>query len=77
MSNPVALDRAGMPHLASEAILRIARLDAEKVYRDLTPYRIRLSPEKRNPITEEQANELTLTLNEAAGQTPKSQRLSS
>jgi hypothetical protein len=28
--------------------------------------RIRLSPEKRNPITEEQASELTLTLNEAA-----------
>ena len=27
--------------------------------------RIRLSPEKRNPITEEQANELTLTLNAA------------
>jgi multidrug efflux pump subunit AcrA (membrane-fusion protein) len=28
--------------------------------------RIRLSPEKRTPITEEQANELTLTLNTAA-----------
>lgn len=28
--------------------------------------RIRLSPEKRTPITEQQANELTLTLNEAA-----------
>src|SRR4026208_1668589 len=28
--------------------------------------RIRLSPDKRTPITEEQANELTLTLNEAA-----------
>jgi len=28
--------------------------------------RIRLSPEKRTPITEEQANELTLTLNAAA-----------
>lgn len=28
--------------------------------------RIRLSPEKRNPITEEQANELTLTLNDVA-----------
>ena len=27
--------------------------------------RIRLSPEKRTPITEEQANELTLTLNAA------------
>ena len=27
--------------------------------------RIRLSPEKRNPITEQQANELTLTLNAA------------
>jgi hypothetical protein len=27
--------------------------------------RIRLSPEKRTPITEQQANELTLTLNEA------------
>ena len=28
--------------------------------------RIRLAPEKRTPITEQQANELTLTLNEAA-----------
>ena len=28
--------------------------------------RIRLSPEKRNPITEQQANELTLTLNDVA-----------
>ena len=27
--------------------------------------RIRLSPEKRTPITEQQANELTLTLNAA------------
>src|SRR6186713_414417 len=27
--------------------------------------RIRLSPDKRTPITEQQANELTLTLNEA------------
>jgi hypothetical protein len=39
----------------------MASLEAQSI-RD----RIRLSPEKRNPITEEQANELTLTLNEAA-----------
>lgn len=33
------------PSLSSDEILRIARLDAEKAYRDLTPYRISLALE--------------------------------
>ena len=28
------------PRLASDEVLKIARLDAERAYRDLTPYRI-------------------------------------
>ena len=47
--------------LAFLAILIAAGAPAQSI-RD----RIRLSPEKRTPITEEQANELTLTLNAAA-----------
>lgn len=31
---------AGQPGLSSDQVLRIARLDAEQAYRDLTPYRI-------------------------------------
>jgi hypothetical protein len=33
------------PVLSSDEVLRIARLDAEKAYRDLTPYRISISLE--------------------------------
>jgi hypothetical protein len=33
------------PHLASDEVLRIARLDAERAYRDLTPYRIGIALE--------------------------------
>ncbi len=33
---------AKLPSLSSDEVLRIARLDAEKAYRDLTPYRISL-----------------------------------
>lgn len=33
------------PPLASDQALRVARLDAEKAYRDLTPYRISLALE--------------------------------
>ena len=29
-------------HIASDQALRIARLDAEKTYRDLTPYRMQI-----------------------------------
>src|SRR5215216_4557288 len=47
--------------LALLALLIAAGAPAQSI-RD----RIRLSPEKRTPITEQQANELTLTLNEAA-----------
>ena len=32
--------------LASDQVLKIARLDAEQAYRDLTPYRISLALEK-------------------------------
>ena len=32
----------GPPTLSSDEILKIARLDAERVYRDPTPYRIRM-----------------------------------
>lgn len=41
--------------------LAVAGVSAQSI-RD----RIRLSPEKRTPVTEQQANELTLTLNDAA-----------
>ncbi len=34
------------PHLASDQVLRIARLDAEHAYRDLTPYRISIALER-------------------------------
>jgi hypothetical protein len=33
------------PALSSDQVLRIARLDAEQAYRDLTPYRISLALE--------------------------------
>jgi hypothetical protein len=33
------------PALSSDEVLKLARLDAEKVYRDLTPYRISLALE--------------------------------
>ena len=33
------------PHLASDQVLRIARVDAEHAYRDLTPYRISIALE--------------------------------
>ena len=34
------------PGLASDQVLRIARLDAEHAYRDLTPYRISITLER-------------------------------
>ncbi len=43
-------------------LVLITALTAAQSIRD----RIRLSPEKRTPITEQQANELTLTLNDAS-----------
>jgi len=36
---------ASQPMIASDQILRIARLDAEQAYRDLSPYRISLAME--------------------------------
>lgn len=33
------------PALTSDEVLKLARLDAERVYRDLTPYRISLALE--------------------------------
>jgi hypothetical protein len=33
------------PRLSSDEVLRIARLDAERAYRDLTPYRISIALE--------------------------------
>ena len=34
-----------LPRLSSDAVLKVARLDAEKVYRDLSRYTIRLTEE--------------------------------
>ncbi len=39
MKNPAASPSV-RPPLSSDEVLRIARLDAERAYRDLTPYRI-------------------------------------
>jgi hypothetical protein len=54
------------PHAAvastTVVLVLIAAVSAAQSIRD----RIRLSPEKRSPITEQQANELTLTLNDAS-----------
>jgi hypothetical protein len=54
------------PHAAVASttliLVLITALGAAQSIRD----RIRLSPEKRTPITEQQANELTLTLNDAS-----------
>ena len=54
------------PHAAVASttviLVLIAAVSAAQSIRD----RIRLSPEKRSPITEQQANELTLTLNDAS-----------
>jgi hypothetical protein len=36
---------AGPPPLSSDEVLKIARLDAERAYRDLTPYRISIALE--------------------------------
>ena len=35
----------GQPRLSSDDVLKIARLDAERAYRDLTPYRIGIALE--------------------------------
>jgi hypothetical protein len=35
----------GQPSLTSDEVLRIARLDAERAYRNLTPYRIGIALE--------------------------------
>jgi hypothetical protein len=54
------------PHAAVASttliLVLLTALGAAQSIRD----RIRLSPEKRTPITEQQANELTLTLNDAS-----------
>ncbi len=36
----VTATAVGQPSLSSDEVLKIARLDAERAYRDLTPYRI-------------------------------------
>ena len=38
------------PRLASDEVLKIARLDAERAYRDLTPYRIGIVLETGDPV---------------------------
>ncbi len=45
MGTATATAGTGQPLLSSDEILRIARLDAEQAYRDLTPYRITLTLE--------------------------------
>jgi hypothetical protein len=48
MQLPAKADEAARhagPHVSSDQALRIARLDAQKVYGDLTPYRISLALE--------------------------------
>jgi hypothetical protein len=40
MATATVSPSASQPRLASDEVLKIARLDAERVYRDLTPYRI-------------------------------------
>jgi hypothetical protein len=40
MSTASVIEDAAQQQITSDVALRIARMDAEKVYRDLTPYRI-------------------------------------
>ena len=40
MATAATLPSIGQPRLASDEVLRIARLDAERAYRDLSRYRI-------------------------------------
>ena len=40
MSTATVIEEAVRQQITSDEALKIARLDAEKVYRDLTPYRI-------------------------------------
>jgi len=46
MATATKSSSAPPPALASDQILKIARLDAEQVYRDLSPYRISLALEE-------------------------------
>jgi hypothetical protein len=46
MATATASPGVGQPRLASDEVLKIARLDAERAYRDLTPYRISMVLEK-------------------------------
>jgi hypothetical protein len=45
MTNPALSPSIGRP-LSSDEVLRVARLDAERAYRDLTPYRISMVLER-------------------------------
>jgi hypothetical protein len=42
MTTATANRDSAQPHLSSDEVLKIARIDAERAYRDLTPYRISL-----------------------------------
>jgi hypothetical protein len=45
MATAPAAASIGQPQLSSDEVLKIARLDAERAYRDLTPYRIAIALE--------------------------------
>jgi hypothetical protein len=46
MATVIPTSGARPPALESDQVLKIARLDAEQAYRDLTPYRISLALEE-------------------------------
>ncbi|HEX4965211.1 MAG TPA: hypothetical protein VF173_30660 [Thermoanaerobaculia bacterium] len=43
---PAAIEAPNVPSITSDQALRIARLDAERAYRDLSPYRASVSLEQ-------------------------------
>jgi hypothetical protein len=45
MASTTAPQTAGTPHLSADQALKIASMDAEKAYRDLSPFRILMSLE--------------------------------
>lgn len=45
MATRAVTSDVGTPRLSSDEVLKIARLDAERAYRDLTPYRISIALE--------------------------------
>lgn len=45
MATAATVSGVAKPRLSSDEVLRIARVDAERAYRDLTPYRIGIALE--------------------------------